>query len=860
MLDKRYDFKAIENGRYETWVDSGYFKAGDKTKQKFSMVIPPPNVTGILHIGHAIDNTYQDIICRYKKACGFDVLFLPGVDHAGIATQAKVDAKLKSEGIDKYDIGREAFIKESYKWKEEHTDIIHDQWKKMGLMLDYSRERFTLDEGFKDAVYLVFKTLFDKKLIYRGERIVNYDTQMRTALSNIEIIYSEDEGSFYFFKYRFADNKDEYVEIATTRPETMFGDTCLVVNPTDKRYLNIIGKNVINPANNQIIPIIADEYVDVEFGTGVMKCTPAHDPNDFLIGQKHGLEHPVIMNIDGTMKENTGIYAGMDRFKCRELLLENTKKNDDLIKIQKIKHQVGHSERTGSVVEPILSKQWFIKMEPIAKMILDNQKTDNKINFYPKRFDKNLSRWLEKCEDWCISRQLWWGHRIPVYYNDLTEEIIVSKEVPDNSGNWHQDNDVLDTWFSSALWPFATLGWPNNTDDFERYYPTDCLVTGYDIIFFWVSRMIMQGLLFTEKRPFKDVVMHGLVRDSKGMKMSKSLGNGIDPSEVIQNYGVDSLRYFLATVAAPGLDMRYSEEKVNSSSNYLNKIWNSARYILMNIDENYVESVNDIKHLNTIDKYILTKLQETVKKVTNAMNKYDFGVASSALYNFVYDDFCSFYLEMSKVTLNQEEAEKKGTYYTLLNCLKSIIVMLYPFSPFITEEIYLNLPQHLDSIMLESYPIFDKKMVFKTVLKDVESLKEIIEGIRSFKVTNKLQPNHKVDLRLKTSSNLVEFKPYIIRFTFANSLEFVTEDVKNSTSIVLLNSTAYVLDSEIDHDKLNEQLNNQLQQIDAEILRSENMLNNPNFVNKAPKFKLDAEKDKYQKYLMQKEEILKKMK
>jgi len=858
-LETRYDFKKVEEGKYENWKNKGYFTAGDVSKEKFSMVIPPPNVTGKLHIGHTLDTTIQDITCRYKKAKGFDVLYLPGCDHAGIATQAKVDKRLAEMGTSRFKIGREAFMQQAYAWKDEYSKIIHEQWAKTGLMLDYSRERFTLDEGFSKVVYTVFKQLYDEGLIYRGERIVNWDPKMKTALSNIEVIYKEDKGSFYYFKYVFVDNKDEFLTIATTRPETMFGDSCICVNPNDKRYKKCIGRKVINPANGEELPVIADEYVDIKFGTGAMKCTPAHDPNDWIIGQKYNLPHPIIMNVDGTMAENTGKYAGMDRYDCRELLLENIKKDGNLVKIEDMIHQVGHSERSDAVVEPILSKQWFVKMKPLADAVLKQQKSADKAIFYPKRFEKVLERWMSNCDDWCISRQLWWGHRIPVYYNETTNKLLVSDKIPDNSGNWVQDEDVLDTWFSSALWTFGTMGWPERTKDLERYYPLDCMSTGYDIIFFWVARMYFQGLHFTNKTPFKHIVIHGLVRDSQGRKMSKSLGNGIDPFDVIDKYGVDSLRYFLATTAAPGQDMRYSEEKVRSCQNYLNKIWNSARYILMNIPEDYNETKIDIKKLGTVDKFILSKLEQTIQKVTKSMDKYEYGIASSVLYNFVYDDFCSFYIEMTKVSLNSEKYYKEGVYFTLLKVLKAVVMMIYPFSPFITEEIYQNLPNKKESIMLESYPEYDKKLVFKSCEEKGETLNSIINAIRTYKVNNKLAPNAHVDIRIKCDKNIEELFDYINRFSFANSLEIVKNDVPNSTSIVLSNLTIYILDN-INKDELKDNLMKDLMQMNAEIKRSEALLSNKKFIAKAPKAKLDLEKDKYEKYKEQKKEIEEKLK
>lgn len=858
-LETRYDFKKVEEGKYENWKNKGYFTAGDKSKAKFSMVIPPPNVTGKLHIGHTLDTTIQDITCRYKKAKGFDVLYLPGCDHAGIATQAKVDKRLQEMGTSRFKIGREAFLKQAYAWKDEYSQIIHSQWAKTGLMLDYSRERFTLDDGFSKAVYYVFKELYDEGLIYRGERIVNWDPKMKTALSNIEVIYKEDKGYFYYFKYRLVEDKSKFLVIATTRPETMFGDTCICVNPKDKRYKEFVGKKVINPANNEEIPVIADDYVDMKFGTGAMKCTPAHDPNDWNIGKKYNLPHPIIMNVDGTMAENTGVYSGLDRYVCREKLVEKIKENGDLVKIEELVHQVGHSERSDAVVEPILSKQWFVKMKPLAEAVLKQQKSKDKLLFFPKRFEKVLDRWMSNCDDWCISRQLWWGHRIPVYYNKITGNLLVSDKMPEDKENWYQDEDVLDTWFSSALWPFATLGWPQNTDDYNRYYPLDCMSTGYDIIFFWAARMYFQGLHFTNKTPFKNIVIHGLVRDSQGRKMSKSLGNGIDPFDIIDKYGVDSLRYFLATSAAPGQDMRFSEEKVNSCQNYLNKIWNSARYILLNIPENFDEQKVDYKKLGSIDKFILSKLEETIKKITNNMDKYEYGIASSVLYNFVYDDFCSFYLEMTKVSLKNENSYKERTYFALLKVLKAIIMMIYPFSPFITEEIYLNLPKHKESIMLEDYPSYEKKYVNKKYDKKGTLLKDIIEQIRVYKVNNKLAPNAKLDLKLKSNEDINDLLPYIKRFSFANTLDLVDQDVNNSTSIILDDVTIFILDNTNKEDVLNN-LNKEYERLKSEIKRSENMLSNPNFLNKAPKQKVDLEKEKYEKYKLQIQEIEEKLK
>ena len=856
ILDKRYDFKKVEENKYDTWKSKGYFKCGDYTKPKFSLVLPPPNVTGKLHIGHAIDTTIMDITMRYKKAKGYDCLFLPGCDHAGIATQAKVDARLKAEGISRYDIGREAFLKKAFEWKEEYSEIIHSQWAKMGLMLDYTKERFTLDKGFNKAVYKVFKDLYDKGLIYRGERIVNYDTEMRTALSNIEVIYKEEEGEFFYFKYRFVENKEKYLVIATTRPETMFGDTCIVVNPNDKRYQDVIGKKVINPANNDELVIIADDYVDIKFGTGAMKCTPAHDPNDFIIGKKYGFDHPIIMNIDGTMKENCGIYSGLDRYECRKLLVENIKKDGNLIKIEKMIHNVGHSERTDTVVEPILSMQWFIKMKPLAEMVLNNQNSKEKVNFYPRRFEKVLTRWMENCEDWCISRQLWWGHRIPVYYSKTTNEILVSDHKPEGD-DYYQDEDVLDTWFSSGLWPFATMGWPDETELYKHYFPTDLLVTGYDIIFFWVARMYFQSLNFTKQVPFKNVLIHGLVRDSKGRKMSKSAGNGVDPIDVINKYGTDSLRYFLATSSTPGQDMKYDEEKVNASSNYLNKIWNSARYILMNIDPNYIYDENiKTKELNLIDRYILAKLNKTIKEVTKYMDNYNYGIASNILFNFVYDDFCSLYLEYSKVDL-KSDGNHNHTYFTLIYVLKAIIMMLYPFSPFICEEIYLHLPSIKESIMLENYPTVNRRFSFNKEVNQVLKLNYAIEFVRAYKVDNKLAPNASFELDILGDGLNKELIPYLLRFSFASDIKYIDKEM-NTTFKVFDGFTLYINDNK-NKDEIKNKLLKEIERLEGEIKRSEGLLHNQNFISKAPKAKIDLETEKYNKYLENLNEIKNKL-
>ena len=675
MLDKKYNHKVVEQGKYENWKQKGYFESGDLSKKPYCIVIPPPNVTGKLHLGHAWDTTLQDIMIRYKRMDGYDALWVPGMDHAGIATQAKVDKKLREMGIDPRSMSREEWLEHAWAWKKEYAENIHNQWATLGLSLDYTKERFTLDEGLSSAVKKVFVTLYNEGLIYRGERIINWDPMARTALSTEEVIYKDVEGAFYHLKY-YIEGTNDYLEVATTRPETLFGDTAVAVNPEDERYQKYIGKNVILPIVNKLIPIVGDEHADPTFGTGVVKITPAHDPNDFEVGNRHHLERINVMNEDGTMNEKALHYNGMDRFECRKQLVEELKEKNILIKIEKMTHSVGHSERTDVMVEPRLSKQWFVKMRPLADRVLENQKNkDTKVNFVPDRFEKVMNHWMEITYDWCISRQLWWGHRIPAWYKG--EEIYVGEEAPKEEG-WVQDNDVLDTWFSSALWPFSTLGWPENTESLQRYYPNNVLVTGYDIIPFWVNRMTFQGLHFTNQRPFKDCLIHGLIRDKEGRKMSKSLGNGVDPMQVAEKYGCDSLRFFLSTASAPGMDLRYDEEKVASTWNFINKLWNASRFVLMNL-EGFKEEDKTLEHLTIQDKWILSRLNEVIFKVRNHMEKYEFNVVGTELYNFIWNDFCSWYIELSKFNNNNT------TKTVLFTVLTDILKLLHPFMPYVTE-------------------------------------------------------------------------------------------------------------------------------------------------------------------------------
>ena len=834
MLDKKYDHLMVEKNKYENWKEKGYFKSGDLSKKPFTIVIPPPNVTGKLHLGHAWDTSIQDIIIRYKRMQGYDALWLPGMDHAGIATQAKIDKKLKSEGIDPRSMDREEWLKVAWAWKDEYAENIHNQWAKLGLSLDYTKERFTLDEGLSYAVRKVFVDLYNKGLIYRGERIINWDPAARTALSNEEVVYKDVEGAFYHIKYMIEDS-NEYLEVATTRPETLFGDTAVAVNPDDDRYKKYIGKNVILPIVNKLIPVISDEHADMEFGTGVVKITPAHDPNDFEVGNRHNLDRIVVMNPDGTMNENAGKYCGMDRFDCRNEVIKDLDKEGLLIKIEPINHNVGFSERTDVMVEPYLSKQWFVKMRPLADRVLENQKDkDKKVNFVPTRYEKTMNHWMEITYDWCISRQLWWGHRIPAWYKG--DEIYVGMEEPKGEG-WIQDPDVLDTWFSSALWPFSTLGWPCSTDLLKRCYPNDVLVTGYDIIPFWVNRMTFQGLEFLNERPFKDCLIHGLIRDKQGRKMSKSLGNGIDPMDVIDMYGADSLRFFLTTNTAPGMDLRYDEEKVKSTWNFINKIWNASRFVLMRMD-GFTKNDYSLDNLKEEDKWILTKLNITIKEVIKNMDKYDFHIVGNTLYDFIWSDFCDKYIELSK--FYQDNTTKS----VLIRVLTDILKMLHPFMPYVTEEIYSMLPiRDSESIMISDYPKYNKNEIFTT---DIDDVVEFISMFRNKKAELGITSDYKVyiDIDNTVSKNIV-INMLKLSDKISNSLEEGVKVEYNGLAITI------IYDNSKNIKEQEEKLIKEKETLEKSIERREKLLSNENYVNKAPqnivmldKEKLEAEKEK----------------
>ncbi|WP_404468615.1 valine--tRNA ligase [Sutcliffiella horikoshii] len=866
-LPTKYDPQTIEKNRYQYWLDGRFFEAtNDQDKTPYTIVIPPPNVTGRLHLGHAWDTTLQDIITRMKRMQGFDVLWLPGMDHAGIATQAKVDEKLRNQGINRYDLGREKFMEEAWKWKDEYAQHIRQQWSKLGLGLDYSRERFTLDEGLSKAVNEVFVSLYKKGLIYRGEYIINWDPATKTALSDIEVIHQDVQGAFYHMRYPLTDGSGS-IEIATTRPETMLGDTAVAVHPEDERYKHLIGKMVTLPITGREIPIVADDYVDMEFGSGAVKITPAHDPNDFEIGNRHNLERILVMHEDGSMNEKAGKYNGMDRFECRKQLVKDLQESGVLFKIEEHMHSVGHSERSGAVVEPYLSTQWFVKMQPLADKAIDLQSQEDKVNFVPNRFENTYMRWMENIRDWCISRQLWWGHRIPAWYNKETGEIHVDHNPPEDIENWEQDTDVLDTWFSSALWPFSTMGWPETeSPDYQRFYPTDCLVTGYDIIAFWVSRMIFQGLEFTGERPFKDVLIHGLVRDEEGRKMSKSLGNGVDPMEVIEKYGADSLRYFLSTGSSPGQDLRFSYEKVESTWNFANKIWNASRFALMNMGDMKFEDIDLSGEKSVADKWILTRLNETIETVTKLAEKYEFGEVGRALYNFIWDDFCDWYIEMAKIPLyGEDEAAKKTTRSILAYVLDNTLRLLHPFMPFITEEIWQQLLHEGESITLAKWPEVRDELTDKEAAADMRLLVDIIRSVRNVRaeVNTPMSKQVKLLVKAKTSEiagKLESNRSYLERFCNPSELLIGTDVAldggeKAMTAVVTGAELILPLLGLINIDEEIARLNKELAKLDKEVERVQKKLSNQGFIAKAPANVIEEEKAKEKDYVEKRDAV-----
>ena len=867
-MSSKFQPQEVEAGKYQWWVDSGVFHPNeDPNAEPYSIVIPPPNVTGKLHLGHAWDVTLQDMIIRQKRMQGFDTLWLPGMDHAGIATQAKVEEKLRGEGLSRYDLGREKFLEQTWEWKEEYASHIREQWAKMGISVDYRRERFTLDKGLSDAVKKVFVTLYEKGLIYRGEYIINWDPKAKTSLSDIEVIHKDVEGAFYHMNYPLADGSG-FLEIATTRPETLLGDTAVAVHPDDERYQALIGKTVILPLVDREIPIIADEYVEQDFGTGVVKITPAHDPNDFEVGNRHNLPRINVMNDDATMNELAGKYEGMDRFAARKAIVKDLEEAGLLVKIEKHLHSVGHSERTDVVVEPRLSKQWFVKMGPLAEQAINAQREegDNTVNFYPPRFNDAYLRWMENIHDWVISRQLWWGHQIPAWYHKETGEVYVGMEAPSDIENWTQDPDVLDTWFSSALWPFSTMGWPDeDAADYKRYYPTNTLVTGYDILTFWVSRMMFQGLEFTGKRPFKNVLIHGLIRDSQGRKMSKSLGNGVDPMEVIEQYGADALRWFLANGSAPGQDVRYSTDKMDAAWNFINKIWNASRYALMNVGDLTADQVDITGEKTLADKWILTRLNQTIGKVTELFEKFEFGEAGRLLYRFIWDDFCDWYIEMSKETLaGDDEAAKLTTRSILVYVLDNTLRLLHPIMPFVTEEIWQSVPHVGESLVVATYPTVHPEQMDEKAAEEMEFLMDFIRSVRTVRNEMNTPLSKPINIIAKVSDAahyaiLKENESYIARFS--NPEEFVYgEDVEapsDAVTSVITGAEIYLpLAGLINIEDEIARLEKEAEKLQQEVDRVEKKLSNEKFVAKAPAAVVEAERAKGADYQAQREAVL----
>ncbi len=858
-MEKTYCPSQFEKRIYENWQEKEYFKAKiDPDKLPFTIVIPPPNITGQLHMGHALDETLQDTLIRFKRMQGYSALWLPGTDHASIATEVKIVEQMAKEGVTKEQLGREGFLKRAWAWKEQYGGRIIEQLKSLGSSCDWSRLAFTMDERCSKAVKEVFVNLYEKGLIYQGSRIINWCPECKTALSDAEVEYSEENSFLWHIKYPVVDS-DEFVVVATTRPETMLGDTAVAVNPTDKRYAGMIGKMLSLPLTDRQIPIVADEYVEKEFGTGAVKITPAHDPNDFEVGLRHNLEVIRVFNDDGTMNELAGKYNGIKTTEARKQIVEDLTNLGLLVKTEPLKHNVGHCYRCNAVVEPIVSKQWFVKMEPLAKPAIEVVKNKS-IAFRPARFSKIYFNWMNNIKDWCISRQLWWGHRIPAYYCDDCGEMIVSKTdvhtCPKcNSTKIRQDEDVLDTWFSSALWPFSTLGYPEKTPDLEYFYPTDVLVTGYDIIFFWVARMIFSGLEHMKRIPFKTVLIHGLVRDAKGRKMSKSLGNGIDPLEIIEKYGADTLRFALLNGISSGSDMRFSDEKLEGSRNFMNKIWNASRFVIMNAENGKVKDISDCK-LTLADKWILSKLNKAIREVTVNMEKFDMGMALAKLYDFVWSDFCDWYIELTKPVLYGDDEEKRNsTLSVLVYVLSETLKLLHPFVPFITEEIYQNLPNHTESIMIADFPRYNSKMLYTKAKKQMDEVMTVIKAIRNIKVKVNCAPSKKVPLYIVTSNKkcFKDASVYIEKLAGISGISFVedkTSLTEKTVSGITESAEIYIpLGELVDTEKELARLKAECATVEAEIKRANGKLSNKGFLDKAPKQLVDAEKAKLDKYI-----------
>ena len=862
-LAKTYDPKGIEDRIYQNWLDKKYFHAEvDRSKKPFTIVMPPPNVTGQLHMGHALDNTMQDILIRYKRMQGYNALWQPGTDHAAIATEVKVIQKLKEQGIDKNDIGREEFLKHAWEWKEEYGGRIVNQLKKLGSSADWDRERFTMDEGCSKAVEEVFVKLYNKGYIYKGSRIINWCPVCKTSISDAEVEHVDQDGFFWHINYPIVGEEGRFVEIATTRPETLLGDTAVAVNPEDERYQDLVGKMLKLPLRDSEIPVIADSYVDKEFGTGCVKITPAHDPNDFEVGKRHNLPEINIMNDDATINELGGKYAGMDRYEARKAMVADLDALGLLVKVVPHTHSVGTHDRCKTTVEPMIKPQWFVKMQEMAKPAVEALKK-NELNFVPDRFDKIYLHWLENIRDWCISRQLWWGHRIPAYYCDECGEVVVAKEMPKvcpkcGCTHFKQDEDTLDTWFSSALWPFSTLGWPDKTEDFDYFYPTDVLVTGYDIIFFWVIRMVFSAIEQTGKVPFHHVLIHGLVRDSQGRKMSKSLGNGIDPLEIIDQYGADALRLTLITGNAPGNDMRFYMERVEASRNFANKVWNASRFIMMNLEKAEVPGEMPKDQLTAADKWILSKANTLAKEVTENMDKYELGIAVQKVYDFIWEEFCDWYIEMVKPRLyNDGDTTKSAALWTLKTVLVNALKLLHPYMPFITEEIFCTLQSEEESIMISKWPEFIEEWHFAEDEAAVEMIKEAVRGIRNVRTGMNVPPSKKAKVFVVSESENVRntFENGKVFFATLGSASEVTVQADRSgidedaVSAVLPEAVIYMPFAElVDIDKEIERLQKEEQRLTKELARVNGMLSNERFMSKAPESKVAEERAKLEKY------------
>ncbi len=869
-MAKTYNPSEFEKEIYEDWEKQGCFKAKvDAEKLPFTIVIPPPNITGQLHMGHALDETLQDTLIRFKRMQGYSALWLPGTDHASIATEVKIVEQMAKEGLTKKDVGRDGFLERAWAWKEKYGGRIIEQLKLLGSSCDWSRLSFTMDERCSRAVKEVFVNLYDKGLIYRGDRIINWCPDCKTALSDAEVEYVEEDSHLWYIRYQIKDT-DDYITVATSRPETMFGDTAVAVNPKDKRYKGLEGKTLILPIVNKEIPIVYDDYVELEFGTGAVKITPAHDPNDFEVGLRHNLPVVKVLNDDGTMNDNAGHYSGMKALECREKVVEELKEIGAFVKIEPLHHNVGHCYRCHHTVEPIVSKQWFVKMEPLAKPAIDAVRKKS-VKFTPERFSKIYFNWMENVKDWCISRQLWWGHRIPAYYCEDCGEMTISKEdvkVCPKCGGKHikQDEDVLDTWFSSALWPFSTLGYPEITEDLKYFYPTDVLVTGYDIIFFWVARMIFSGIEHMQRIPFKNVLIHGLVRDSQGRKMSKSLGNGIDPTEIIAKYGADTLRFSLINGVAAGSDMRFSDEKLEGARNFMNKIWNASRFVLLNAEGKKILPIKDVK-LTVADKWIITRLNKTVKDVTINMEKYEMGVALANLYDFVWSDFCDWYIEFTKPVLyGEDEVKTTETVSVLIYVLDKIIKLLHPFLPFITEQIYKNMPETNGFLMLSEFPKYETKQNYSVAVSEIETVKEIIKTVRNVKAKTGALPSKKITLYVSTEkqSAVKAGISYIKKLAGVSEVKFIkdkSELTEKIISQVIDKAELYIpLGELVDFDKEIERIKKELENVENEIARASGKLANKGFLDKAPKALVEQERLKYDKFIDMREKLNKQLK